>query len=116
MQFKSLKRTTYAATSMILLWLALPDTAVTAPVSAPKTKAVTPAHPPKLDAPVSSMRCPARELQYLVGRSRAVLRTMRFGSEVRFEDRGKPYPADFNPTRTRIIIGPRGNIEKIVCG
>jgi Peptidase inhibitor I78 family len=66
--------------------------------------------------PPLSQTCPAKDLQYLVGQPRSVLATMRFGSEVRFEEPGQAYTQDFVATRTRIIIGPDGKISRILCG
>jgi Peptidase inhibitor I78 family len=63
-----------------------------------------------------SATCPAKDLQYLVGQPRTVLYTMRFGSEVRFEEPGQMYTQDFKATRTRIIIGGDGKIARILCG
>jgi hypothetical protein len=60
--------------------------------------------------------CPAKDLQYLVGQSRTVLYTMRFGSEVRFEEPGQAYTQEFKATRTRIIMGADGKIVRILCG
>lgn len=64
----------------------------------------------------TAQTCPAGELQYLVGQSRTVLQTMRFGSEVRFEEPGQMYTQEFKATRTRIGIGTNGKIERILCG
>jgi hypothetical protein len=89
-----------------------------APPSAPLTTA-----PPKPapvatggDVDMDTQSCAAKELQYLVGQPRTVLQTMRFGGEVRFEEPGQAYTQDFLPTRTRIIIGVNGKIERIMCG
>jgi hypothetical protein len=60
--------------------------------------------------------CPAKDLQYLVGQSRTVLHTMRFGSEVRFEEPRQMYSQEFLSSRTRIIIGADGKISRILCG
>jgi hypothetical protein len=60
--------------------------------------------------------CPAKDLRYLVGQPRTVLQTMRFGSEVRFEEPGQAYTQDFVPTRTRIVIGTDSKIARVVCG
>jgi Peptidase inhibitor I78 family len=67
--------------------------------------------------PVSNPQsCPAKDLQYLVGQPRTVLQTMRFGSEVRFEEPGQAYTQEFVATRTRIIIGPDSYIVRVLCG
>jgi hypothetical protein len=68
------------------------------------------------DPASSSRTCPAKDLQYLVGQPRTVLQTMRFGSEVRFEEPGQAYTQDFVPTRTRIVIGTDSKIARVVCG
>jgi hypothetical protein len=60
--------------------------------------------------------CPAKDLQYLVGQPRTVLYTMRFGSEVRFEEPGQAYTQDFVATRTRIIIARDAKIARVLCG
>jgi Peptidase inhibitor I78 family len=60
--------------------------------------------------------CPAKDLQYLVGQPRTVLHTMRFGSEVRFEEPGQAYTQDYVAARTRIIFGTDGKIKSVVCG
>ena len=65
---------------------------------------------------VNADQCPAAELQYLVGKSRTVLQTMRFGGVVRFEEPGQMYTQEYNASRTRIIIGTRGTIDRIMCG
>ena len=67
-------------------------------------------------SPVQTATCPASELQYLVGQSRTVLQTMRFGNEVRFEEPGQMYTQEYKATRTRIIIGEDGKISRILCG
>lgn len=64
----------------------------------------------------SRQTCAARDLQYLVGQPRTVLQTIRFGSVVRIEEPGQAYTEEFNPARTRIIIGTNGRIRRIVCG
>ena len=65
---------------------------------------------------VNADQCPAAELQYLVGKSRTVLQTMRFGGEVRFEEPGQMYTQEYRAQRTRIVIGAGGIIERILCG
>ena len=60
--------------------------------------------------------CPAKDLQYLVGQPRTVLYTMRFGTEVRFEEPGQIYTQEFKPNRIRIVIAADGKIERILCG
>lgn len=81
--------------------------ACSAPIkSVPKSAVSTP--------PVQT--CPAKDLQYLVGQPRTVLFTMRFGSEVRFEEPGQAYTTEFKASRTRIIIGRDNKIRRIVCG
>jgi Peptidase inhibitor I78 family len=68
-----------------------------------------------VDDPPSD-RCPAKDLQYLVGQPRTVLETMRFGSEMRIEGQSQAYTLEFIPTRTRIIVGSRDKIISVVCG
>jgi Peptidase inhibitor I78 family len=74
-----------------------------------------PSQPP-VDTASTAQSCPAKDLQYLVGQSRTVLHTMRFGSEVRFEELGQMYTQDYKASRIRIIIGSDNKIERILCG
>lgn len=64
----------------------------------------------------SPLSCPAKDLQYLVGQPRTVVDTMRFGTEVRFEEPGQMYTQEFKATRTRIVIGTDSKIARILCG
>jgi hypothetical protein len=116
MQFKFMTSKTHFVAIVALAGCALPANAVSVQIPAPKPKTMSPAPKSNSNAQLASMTCPAKELQYLVGQPRTVLQTMRFGGEVRIEERGQAYPADFYPMRTRIIIGARGKIERIVCG
>lgn len=70
---------------------------------------------PKSD-PLALATCHANELQHLVGQSRTVLHTMRFGQQVRFEEPGMMYTADYIETRLRIQIGEDGKIKRVLCG
>lgn len=64
----------------------------------------------------SALICPAKDLQYLVGQSRSVLQTMRFGTEIRFEEPGQMYSQEYKASRTRIVIGEDGKIRQVLCG
>jgi Peptidase inhibitor I78 family len=75
-----------------------------------------PALPTGHDTATNPQTCPAKQLQYLVGQSRTVLQTMRFGGEIRFEEPGQMYSQEYISTRTRIVIGAGGKIERIICG
>ncbi len=72
-------------------------------------------NPPKTD-PLALSSCQANELQHLVGQDRKVLQTMRFGVQVRFEEPGMMYTADYIETRLRIQIGEDGKIKRVFCG
>lgn len=85
--------------------------------SANSYPAPNPKHSPQgqVAAP-NPQTCAAKDLQYLVGQSRTVLHTMRFGGEVRFEEPGQMHTQEYSPTRTRFIIGENGKIAQILCG
>lgn len=70
---------------------------------------------PKSD-PLALSSCHADGLQHLVGQDRKVLQTMRFGVQVRFEEPGMMYTADYIETRLRIQIGEDGKIKRVFCG
>lgn len=110
MQFKKVRSAMVVASSLSLI--------ACAPPTSPTPPSIQPGPPPTTgQAPdINTESCPASELQYLVGQSRTVLQTMRFGGEVRFEEPGQMVTADFVATRTRIIIGGNGRIERILCG
>jgi len=68
------------------------------------------APPPRID------ECKASELQYLVGKDRSVLHTMRFGVTVRILEHNGMATKDYLPTRVNIHINKLGKIDKITCG
>jgi hypothetical protein len=94
-----------------------PSAAATQSVSATDGAVYSPQSPltgalPEMTAP----SCPAKELQYLVGQSRTVLHTMRFGTEVRIEEPGQMFTMEYKASRTRIVIGANAKIERVLCG
>jgi hypothetical protein len=76
--------------------------------------------PVETKAPVPVMAttgtCPAKDLQHLVGQSKTVLQTIRFGGEVRIEEPGFMYTADYRENRTRIVLGEDNTIKQVICG
>jgi hypothetical protein len=108
MQFKTIITTAVIGATLSL------SGCTRAPELIPQSVSTTVYPMPNSNADIAT--CPAKDLQYLVGQSRTVLFTMRFGTEVRFEEPGQAYTQDFKPTRTRIIIGAEGKIARIVCG
>jgi hypothetical protein len=110
MQLQRPKSAIIASLSLITLGCAPPAAPLAATLPKPAPVATG------SDVNMDTQSCPAKELQYLVGQPRTVLQTMRFGGEVRFEEPGQAYTQDFLPTRTRIIIGVNGKIERIMCG
>ena len=120
MQFKSLVAVALASTIVLLgacnppIEQASATVGGTAPVAPIVATPKTPAPNPSTNT--APQTCPARDLQYLVGQPRTVLQTMRFGGVVRIEEPGFAYTEEFNPSRTRIIIGTNGKIESILCG
>lgn len=77
--------------------------------------------PPNNGAPMPNpvlpkTTCHAEDLQYLIGRPRTDLMTMRFAMTVRIEEPGMMYTMDYSPNRLRIIINEKGIISKLMCG
>ena len=98
----------------IFAYVALLGACACAPME--KDKGVTDApNSPKSD-PLALSSCHADGLQHLVGQDRKVLQTMRFGVQVRFEEPGMMYTADYIETRLRIQIGEDGKIKRVFCG
>jgi Peptidase inhibitor I78 family len=71
---------------------------------------------PNSDGATNSQSCPAKDLQYLVGKPRTALEVIRFGSTVRIEEPEQMNPQDYDASRTRIVIGVDGKIARILCG
>lgn len=93
-----------------------PKKAVVTPTITPKPAATSPVSGPLPQDPLALASCHANELQHLVGKDRTVLHTMRFGVQVRFEEPGMMYTADYIETRLRIQIGEDGKIKRVFCG
>ncbi|GEM_PF-2942207 len=68
------------------------------------------APPAKID------ECKANELQYLVGKDRTVLYTMRFGVTVRILESNSIVTMDYSPSRVNIYINKNGKIQSVNCG
>jgi cyclic lactone autoinducer peptide len=66
--------------------------------------------------PATLGTCPAKDLQYLVGKPRTALEVIRFGSTVRIEEPEQMNTQDYDGSRTRIVIGSDGKIARILCG
>jgi PBP1b-binding outer membrane lipoprotein LpoB len=66
--------------------------------------------------PAKTDECKANELQYLVGKDRAVLNTMRFGVTVRILEPNSMITMDYSPSRVNIYINKNGKIQSINCG
>jgi Peptidase inhibitor I78 family len=66
--------------------------------------------------PPSDQTCGAEGLQDLVGQSRRVLETMKFGVLVRVIDPGMAVTMDYAPGRLNIWIAEGGLIERVTCG
>jgi hypothetical protein len=74
------------------------------------------ADPKRSGMDASPATCPAKDLQYLVGQSRSVLETMRFGTEVRVEEALQIHTLEYIASRTRILIGRDDKIRAVICG
>ncbi len=60
--------------------------------------------------------CAAPDLQGLVGRSAAVLQTMKFGSETRIIRPGMAVTMDYREDRLNIEIDAAEVISRVTCG
>lgn len=83
------------------------------PMSPPPYHGMPPAQPPK---PMPKTTCHAEDLQYLIGRNRTDLMTIRFAMPVRIEEPGMMYTMEYSAERLRIIINEKGIISKLMCG
>ncbi len=83
------------------------------PMSPPPYHGMPPKEGPN---PMPKTTCHAEDLQYLIGRPRTDLMTMRFAMTVRIEEPGMMYTMEYSPERLRIIINEKGIISKLLCG
>lgn len=60
--------------------------------------------------------CKADGLQYLVGKNKSVLATMKFSKPIRLEEPGMMYTMEYSAERTRIITNEKGIITSVICG
>ena len=61
-------------------------------------------------------QCGAAGYQHLVGQDRAVLQTMRFGTNVRILEPNSPATTDYRVDRLNILIDDSGRIKSVSCG
>lgn len=73
-----------------------------------------PVQTPKPDPMLAS--CKAEGLQYLVGKNKSVLATMKFAKPIRIEEPGMMYTMEYSAERTRIITDEKGIITSVICG
>lgn len=60
--------------------------------------------------------CKADGMQYLVGKNKSVLATMKFANQIRIEEPGMMYTMEYSAERTRIITNEKGIITSVICG
>lgn len=83
------------------------------PMSPPPYHGMPPKEAPN---PMPKTTCHAEDLQYLIGRPRTDLMTMRFIMPVRIEEPGNMYTMEYSAERLRIIVNEKGIIAKLMCG
>jgi hypothetical protein len=65
--------------------------------------------------PLTENNCGAGALQTLVNQNASVLRTMRFGQEVRILRPGDAVTKDYRPDRLNICIDASETISRVMC-
>lgn len=89
---------------------------VLAPLALLLAACVAPAPKPTPDPMPPITACGAGELQGLIGRSAAVLQTMRFAGPVRVIRPGMAVTMDYSPNRLNIEVDAREIITRVSCG
>lgn len=72
--------------------------------------------PPVIKPDPMLASCKAEGLQYLVGKNKSVLATMKFAKPIRIEEPGMMYTMEYSAERTRIITNEKGIITQVICG
>lgn len=60
--------------------------------------------------------CRAEELQYLIGKPKSVLETMRFSQVIRVLEPGSIMTMDYSEKRLNIYLDEKNNIKRLSCG
>ena len=72
--------------------------------------------PPVIKPDPMLASCKAEGLQYLIGKNKSVLATMKFAKPIRVEEPGMMYTMEYSAERTRIITNEKGIITQVICG
>lgn len=116
---------TYKFFRLVSHWTAvtLAAFATTACAGGPSTTVTPTERPPIVDySPPSALhfdgngRCPAAQLQNLIGKPQSAFDALRLTGPVRLERPGQIVSMDFSLERTRVSLNAKGIITAIQCG